>query len=238
MRVRVRYSKTGKLRYISAIDLGRVWERALRRADLPIAYSEGFSPHPKISFPDALPLGYASTGEYAELAFAGPIALDPAIAALNAALPEGMRVLAATTVAEGAPRLSKWLQASLWELAYPAAAPAAVLAEAVARAAAADALTVSRERKGETTEVDLRPALYEISSSDRVVHVVTHHVDPPARPTEIHAALAGAVRDLGDELPSPELATRVAQGSPADGGLVEALGGERLSGPAPATIEH
>ena len=101
---------------MSAIDLGRLWERALRKADLPIAYSEGFSPHPKVSFPDALPLGYASSGEYAELTFAAPVALDDAVAALNAALPDGLAVLAATEVAEGTTRLSKWLAASVWDL--------------------------------------------------------------------------------------------------------------------------
>src|SRR5690606_33621749 len=58
MRVRARYAKEGRLRFGSAIDLGRIWERALRKADLPIGYSEGFTPHPKVSFPDALPLGY------------------------------------------------------------------------------------------------------------------------------------------------------------------------------------
>jgi radical SAM-linked protein len=89
MRVRARYAKTGKLRFISAIDLGRVWERALRKADLPIAYSEGFSPHPKVSFAEALPLGYASVGEYAELTFATALPVDPAMAPRNAAVPEG-----------------------------------------------------------------------------------------------------------------------------------------------------
>ena len=73
MRVRARYAKEGRLRFISAIDLGRVWERALRKADLPIGYSEGFTPHPKVSFPDALALGYASTGEYVELTFEVPV---------------------------------------------------------------------------------------------------------------------------------------------------------------------
>src|SRR5690606_15725343 len=95
MRVRARYTKSGKLRFISAIDLGRVWERSLRLADLPIAYSEGCSPHPKVSFPDALPLGYASTGEYAELTFAAPVVLDTAVKALNAAFPAGLEILLA-----------------------------------------------------------------------------------------------------------------------------------------------
>ena len=76
-RLRVRYTKLGRVRFLSARDLTSVWERALRRAELPIAYSEGFSPHPKVSFPDALPVGYASTGEYAELTFAAEI--DPGL---------------------------------------------------------------------------------------------------------------------------------------------------------------
>jgi radical SAM-linked protein len=166
VRIRVRYSKTGKVRYVSAIDLGRIWERALRRADLPIAYSEGFSPHPKVSFPDALPLGYGSYAEYAELTFAGPIAIEPAIRSLNAAFPAGIAVRAAVEVQEGDPRLAKWLRASLWELVYPAeAAPA--LAAAVPVLRDADTIPVARERKGEFTETDLRPALHKIHQSSQ-----------------------------------------------------------------------
>jgi hypothetical protein len=71
-RYRIRWTKEGRTRFVSARDLTSVWERALRRVDLPIAYSEGFTPHAKVSFPDALPVGYGSTGEYAELTFAAP----------------------------------------------------------------------------------------------------------------------------------------------------------------------
>ncbi|MBA2529831.1 MAG: DUF2344 domain-containing protein, partial [Euzebyales bacterium] len=132
-RIRLRYAKAGKARFISAIDLGRVWARALRRADLPIAYSEGFSPHPKVSFPDALPLGYASTGEYAELTFAAPIPVAPGMAALDAAFPDGIRVLTAVAVADGDPKLASLLRASAWDLDYP---DGAVLPHAVAAASA------------------------------------------------------------------------------------------------------
>jgi radical SAM-linked protein len=227
-RVRARYAKTGKLRFVSAIDLGRVWERSLRRADLPIAYSEGFSPHPKVSFPDALPLGYASTGEYVELIFAGPVEVAPAMAALNAAFPAGARILDAVPVEEGAPKLSKWLRASLWHLQYPAAVDPTVLARAVDAARAADALPVDRERKGDVIRVDLRPALHDISSDGHQVAAVLHHVEPPVRPTEVHLALAAALGAPVVDLEDPALVTRVAQGAPAPGGLTEALSGTLL----------
>lgn len=238
MRTRVRYAKTGKIRFVSAIDLGRIWERSLRRANLPIAYSEGFSPHPKVSFPDALPLGYSSRAEYAELTFAGPIALERAVKDLNAAFPDGMRVLDAVEVGEGAPRLAKWLRASLWELAYPPGA-AEALDVAVEALRAADHVPVDRDRKGETTQVDLRPAVHTIHycpiSDDAAdgmvgVRVILHHTEPPMRPTEVHQALRSAASAHADtDLPELAHATRLAQGEPTSEGLIEALSGERCS---------
>lgn len=234
MRARVRYEKAGKLRFVSAIDLGRLWERALRKADLPIAYSEGFSPHPKVSFPDALPLGYASTGEYAELAFAAPVHLESAIDDLNAAFPAGMAVRDGVEVADGAPRLAKWLRASVWDLRYPAEQQP-VLEQAAAAVVAAGEVMVERDRKGEITELDLRPAIHTLFSetTDDVhatVRATVHHVEPPMRPSEVHQALDRAARsDSGAPLPEPTLVTRVAQGEPTEEGLVEALSGDLLS---------
>jgi radical SAM-linked protein len=229
-RVRTRYTKAGKLRLVSALDLGRVWQRAVRRADLPIAYSEGFSPHPRISFPDALALGCASTGEYAELTFAAPIAVAPAVAALNEVFPDGMRVLAAAAVPDGAPKLSRWLVASAWDLHYPSESDASALGAAVGVLLDADAAPVPRKRRGDTVEVDVRPAIHRIAVIDHTVRAVTHHVEPPIRPAEIHASM----ERLAGGLPEPALVTRLAQGHPADRGLVEALSGELVEVPAPA----
>jgi radical SAM-linked protein len=220
MRVRARYAKQGRLRFVSAIDLGRIWERALRKADLPIAYSEGFTPHPRVSFPDALALGYASTGEYVELTFAVPVDVDAAVAAFNRAVPEGLRILAAVAVPEGAPRFSRWLQASLWALRYHHG-DAHALSSGVHALAHADHLPVDRERKGATTRLDLRPALHVVASHDDTVRVVLHHTEPPFRPSEVHQALDAVVD--GRDLDPPSLATRVAQGHPVPGGLREAL---------------
>lgn len=223
MRVRLRYAKTGKLRFISAIDLGRVWERALRKADLPIAYSEGFSPHPKVSFADALPLGYASEAEFAEVTFAAEVPLEAAMAALNAAFPDGIRVLAARQAEDGAPKMAKRLQASLWDLRYPSGVEPDQLSAAVAAALVSPALAVERERKGESTTVDLRPALHGLIAAGAGVRAILHHVEPQVRPTELHLALADMAG--AGALPDPDPVTRLAQGIPVDGGLDEALEG-------------
>ena len=235
MRVRVRYSKLEKVRFISAIDMGRIWERSLRRADLPIAYSEGFSPHPKVSFPDALTLGYASTGEYAELTFVDGFDVLTAIPALNAALPAGMDVLDAVEVADGAPRLSKWLQASLWDIAYPDDAPER--AAAVEEIMAAATVIVGRERKDEITDVDIRPAIAQLQSVGRGggpggVRVVLQHSEPPIRPQEIHEALAQ--RLAPEHLSQPVLVTRIAQGRVSNDGVIEAISGAPVPLDTPA----
>ena len=66
-RVRFRFSKVGKVRFTSHRDVARLWERALRRAELPVALTEGFSPRPKVHFGLALPTGYESDGEYLDV---------------------------------------------------------------------------------------------------------------------------------------------------------------------------
>ena len=225
MRVRGRYAKGGKLRFVSAIDLGRLWERALRKADLPIAYSEGFSPHPKVSFPDALPLGYASTGEYVELTFAAPVSLPGDIHALNTAFPHGLVVLHAAAVPEGAPKLAKRLQASMWTMDYSPFQHQPALADAVDAVRSADELHVERQRKGASVTVDLRPAIHQISITEHHVTVTLMHVEPPVRPSEVHLALQAYI---DSPLPEPALITRVAQGVPNELGLTEALTDELI----------
>jgi radical SAM-linked protein len=239
VRVRVRYAKLGKVRFISAIDMGRIWERSLRRADLPIAYSEGFSPHPKVSFPDALTLGYASTGEYAELAFVGAFDIDRAMAALNAALPDGMDVLSAVEVADGAPRLSKWLLASVWDLDYGRVPGmgTGTLQPVIDDVLTAEEVIVGRDRKGEITAVDLRPAIVDLNATRGMVRAVLHHTEPPMRPQEIHRSLSDRIhraKSVQSPFPEPALVTRVAQGWVSDDGVTEAISGDLVPAVPPA----
>ncbi|HUG86185.1 MAG TPA: TIGR03936 family radical SAM-associated protein [Euzebya sp.] len=223
MRVRVRFAKTGKLRFISAIDLGRVWERALRKADLPIAYSEGFSPHPKVSFGDALPLGYASLAEFAELTFGGDMDLHVICQRVNRAFPTGLEVLDARVSGDGDRRLGKLLQASLWTLDY---ASGDGLAAAVAALPDPGPLLVQRERKGETITTDLRPPLAGIAAHGAQIRVILRHPGfIPDHPEGGAAPRADDIHTILGLAHPPTLITRLAQGrvSPTIPGVDDAL---------------
>ena len=101
-RLRIKYAKRGRARFTSHRDFGRAFERALRRAAVPMAYSSGFSPHPRISYANAAPTGAASEAEYLEIGLAA--ACDPAAvqAALDAALPPGLDIVEVVVAPPGA----------------------------------------------------------------------------------------------------------------------------------------
>ena len=99
MRIRIRFTKTGKVRWTSHRDIARVWERTIRRVGLPIAYSQGFSPHPKVHFGLALSTGHESLAEYMDMDLddaapnlPGPHELAALHAQLTAVLPAGHRL--------------------------------------------------------------------------------------------------------------------------------------------------
>jgi radical SAM-linked protein len=228
-RYRIRWTKEDRTRYISARDLTSVWERGLRRVDLPIAYSEGFTPHPKVSFPDALPVGFASTGEYAELTFVAPIVPDRDLARLSDTLPAGMDITTYLEVPDGAPKLARMLRATLWELIWPPV-DATELVELLIRRSdellASDHAEVIRHRPDGDRTIDVRPALLAIAASTRptaggdvctVLRAVLRNDGPTVRPTDLHAALTR------DDIAEPVLYRRVAQGEHVDDGLREAL---------------
>lgn len=93
--VRMRFAKTGRARYISHLDLIRCFQRAVCRAKLPAAYSEGFHPHMQTSFATTLPLGFFSTAEQMDLELTEELPCDAVMERLNAVLPEGIRILEA-----------------------------------------------------------------------------------------------------------------------------------------------
>nr|WP_274387750.1 TIGR03936 family radical SAM-associated protein [Salsipaludibacter albus] len=230
--MRIRYTKQGRVRFISARDLSSVWERALRRAEIPIAYSQGFTPHPKVSFPDALPVGYASTGEYAELTLATDIDPGTGLARLSAALPTGMDITTYLVVPDGARRFAKYLQATLWDIAWePDVDTTPDLVDDLRHRAdallASDAVEVVRHRPKGDRILDVRPPLVDVavdpgdpSEPRAIFRAVLRNDGPTIRPTDLKVALDG----LADHpLPDPRLYTRVAQGAVVDDGVVEAL---------------
>src|SRR5918912_3200802 len=100
-RLRVRYAKRGRLRFTSHRDFARAFERALRRAEVPMAYSAGFTPHPKISYVGASPTGAASEAEYLEIGLTRQVHVEQLRAALDAALPPDIAVVECVEEDEG-----------------------------------------------------------------------------------------------------------------------------------------
>src|ERR1700761_1835571 len=113
----VRYAKRGRMRFASHLDVARAFERGVRRAGLPIAYSAGFTPHPKISYAGGAPTGVASEAEYLSLTLTSRAEADAVRGRLNAALPDGIDVITVTEDSGGLP--ASRLTASEWQIALP-----------------------------------------------------------------------------------------------------------------------
>jgi radical SAM-linked protein len=223
-RLRVRYAKRGRLRFTSHRDFSRAFERALVRARIPMAYSSGFNPHPRISYAGASPTGAASEAEYLEIGLAQTV--DPARLAddLDQALPEGLDVLEVTEAAPGS--LADRLEASRWQIDL--ALPPATVTAAAEAFLARSSVTVERMTKKGLRSFDTRAAVLALlvtayDAGSRLT-VVLRHAVPAVRPDDVLTGLrqVGGLEDAG-----APLVTRLAQG-PFD----EATGtiGDPLSG--------
>lgn len=231
-RIRIRYAKRGPLRFTSHRDFARAFERAVRRAQVPIAYSQGFSPHPKISYASAAPTGVASEAEYLEIGLQAAVDPDQVRVALDAALSPGLDVLAAVE-AEAGSSLADQIDASLWRIELPEVSPAR-LADAVSAFVASDEVLVERLTKQGRRRFDARAAVFSIGSAEpderpdgvfeppcAILDLVVRQVTPSVRPDDVLAGLR-VVADL--EPPVPPRATRLAQGRlTAKGEIVDPL---------------
>ena len=169
-RVRIRFVKLGKIRWTSHRDVARMWERAFRRVQLPLAYSAGFSPRPKVSFGLALPTGHESVAEYldVELARSDRSQTDfdvrPLPGRLSAALPLGVDATAAEVIAPGTLSLQEDVTSCTWRwVAAPKEGTDPLgseeLAARVAAVLAASSVVVTRTRKGEELTDDIRAGI-------------------------------------------------------------------------------
>ena len=166
MRIRLRYSKHGKVRFTSHRDVARIWERVLRRAELPLARTEGFSPRPKMHFGLALSTGHESLGEYLDVDLREPeadeIDLGMLPERLSPLLPPGIEVEAVSVINRSDPSLQEAVTSCVWRIEVPGQSVDS-LTSAVAAMLAADAIPVVRERKGKQVADDLRPGILHLS---------------------------------------------------------------------------
>jgi radical SAM-linked protein len=246
-RVRLRFAKRGRLRFLSHRDVARSFERAVRRAGVPVAHSHGFSPHPRLSWVGAAPTGTASEAEFVEIGLTRPMEPAALAAALDSALPDGLDVLAAA-VAEGAP-LAERIEASQWVVELPGVEPAA-LRDALDALLAQESVVVERVTPSGRRTVDVRAALVHADVHDpavagpapsggagatppdraglcAILAAVVRQTTPAVRPDDVLGALDVVA---GLKPPSPARATRMAQGLlDHRGGLTDPLGSDRVT---------
>ncbi|MEV7790671.1 TIGR03936 family radical SAM-associated protein [Streptomyces sp. NPDC087512] len=221
-RIRLRYTKRGRLRFTSHRDFQRAFERALRRAEVPMAYSAGFTPHPKVSYANAAPTGTGSEAEYLEIALTEARDPEQLRLLLDESLPAGLDIVEA--VEARTPGLADRLTASVWELRLDGV-EAADAERAVAAFDSAETVEVQRRTKNGVRTFDARSAVVSLenattttngSPADRptdrpcaILRLVVRHVTPAVRPDDVLSGLR-AVADLAP--PVPAAVTRLAQG--------------------------
>ena len=171
-RIRLRFSKTGAMRFLSHLELLNIFIRAARRAALPVRHSQGFHPHPKFSFASALSVGVESWAEYADLELSSVCGAEKVMADFNAALPEGIKILEARTIPWKSPSLSVIISAARYRLELPAGL-GLDLPAAVERFLARDTCLYTRDAKGKNVTLDLRRELSQLSVQGDVLELVT-----------------------------------------------------------------
>ncbi len=218
-RLRLRYAKRGRLRFSSHRDFSRAFERAVFRARIPMAYSSGFNPHPRISYAGAAPTGSASEAEYLEIALAEVVVAAHVHALLDEALPPGLDVLEVVESPGGS--LADRLEASRWRIEV-AAEPSAVTAAVEAFVASHEVLVERMTKKG-LREFDARGAVVALSSTtaqedgSSVLDLVLRHAVPAVRPDDVLSALTLV---SGTSMGIAPLMTRLAQGPIDEHGVI------------------
>jgi len=211
------------MRFSSQRDFSRALERALRRAEVPMAYSAGFHPHPKISYVNAAPTGVASEAEYLEIALAATMDPEVVRARLDEVLPDGLDMLAAIDAVDCPPgSLAERMQASLWRIEL--GDPCEEVAATVARLLAAASAPIERLTKDGKKTVDVRAPIVSARVSSvagdqarAILELVVKLVTPTVRPDDVIAALDSVA---GFAPSQPIRATRLAQGPIGSDGVV------------------
>lgn len=195
-RLRLTFSKSGPARYISHLDLARALERSLNRAGLPVAYSQGFNRRPRLSLAAALPLGYTSAAEVADVWLTEPVAVEVFQERLAARLAPGLGLLAVEETPLAAPSAQGQLVGAAYEVAFPEGVDAVALREAVAGVLAAGRLMRDRHRAKDTRPqpFDLRPLILAMRVADdddgpRLYLELAHSPTATGRPDDVLSAL-------------------------------------------------
>ena len=220
MRAIFKFGKIGRLRYISHLDLQRFMMRALRRTDLPAAYSQGFNPHPQMSFASALAMGWASHAELMDIKLSRPVEEAHALEQMRQALPPEMPVYGCRLVDDRHPALMARLVMADYRIELTGA-DAPLISGAVSSYLAEQTVMAVRKTKSGETEINIRPLTISLSAdgSGLFARLMLTPADTlkPDLLTGVLAERAGA-KDYGCAICRTAL-----WGTRADGGIVDLM---------------
>jgi radical SAM-linked protein len=187
MRLRIIFAKQGALRYTGHLDLHRLWERAARRAELPLAYSQGFHPQPKLAIAAALPLGFSSRCEVLDMRLEHEISLEGLCERLQETLPTGIQVASIESVDEKLPALQTLVASAEYLITLTEAVDSSELKGRIDSVMESE--SIMRERRGKT--YDLRPLIEELHlQSDSTIFMrLAAREGATGRPEEVLDAL-------------------------------------------------
>jgi radical SAM family uncharacterized protein/radical SAM-linked protein len=185
-RVRLRFSKSGVMRFLSHLELLNIFIRSARRAALPLRHSQGFHPHPKFSFASALSVGVESWAEYADLELAPPCGAQQVLERFNAVLPQGIKILEARTIPWKSLSLSVIITASRYRMELPDGLDLD-LHGLTEQFLARDSFLYTRDAKGKNLAIDLRQEMLTLTVDGAALELVTRR----GKPREYLEAITG-----------------------------------------------
>ena len=189
-RLRMRFTKTGQIRYLSHLELINLFTRAVQRAGVPILYSQGFHPHPRFSFATATSVGVESYAEYLDL-FVGDMGAEEALLRLNQVLPAGMTMLESVEVELKAPSLSPLIEATRYRVTLPGCDPE-LLQQQCVQFMAHESWVLTRQKKGQEQLIDLRQETRSLTNSGSVLEMVIGR----GKAIELTAAVTGLAPEM------------------------------------------
>lgn len=219
MRIRFEFCKDKETKYISHLDLLRVFERSARRAGLPLTYSQGFNPHPKIAFGPALALGTASDREYVDISFDADLDLAFTVRGLNEKFPPGIKVFRAQEVSQGATALNAFINRARYSVACDLTreVPQEELEEYCQELLKKDSIIVTKKSKKGLRDKDIRPGIFHLEFSFEETEQGPEELDRLEESTgkvvincELQLSPEGSVR------PEDVIEVLISQGMPVD----------------------
>ena len=161
-RLRITFAKGHQLKYISHLDLALTWARALRRARVPLAYSQGYHPQARLQMASGLPLGYTGAAEVMDVILTASMPPEEFITCVDPTLPEGLSIASAEEVPLKAPLLQSALRQAVYRVTVETSLTEEELNRRVANLLATDQLEQQRIRKGRVETFDLRPLVDDV----------------------------------------------------------------------------